>query len=330
VTSMKKIDRTKSQLLRVMELDREIRSGKYPNCLTFSVDWEVSQKTIQRDIDYLRDQHGAPIEYDRDKKGFYYTDPSWFLPAVALSEGELLSLLMGTEALRALRGTPMAAQLETMYGKLAQMLPENISVAPEILFNEFSVVSTPARPIELTVWKAVVRGLTHRCRIKIKYQRFGSKSVREMTVDPYHLTNLQGEWYLFAGKDGHDGWRQYSLGRIRGAEVTNTAFDIPDSFHPEKVVRGSFGRARMGKAVTVRLLFNAEVRDWVLEREWHPAQKLKQRKDGSVELSFPAHGLFEVQRWVLSWGRQVRVLAPKELAAAVRDEIDAMASLLKR
>ena len=74
------MERSKSQFPRLLELDRRIRSKEYPNCLTFSEEYEVSQKTIQRDIDFLRDQLGAPIEYDRDRKGFYYTDQNWFLP----------------------------------------------------------------------------------------------------------------------------------------------------------------------------------------------------------------------------------------------------------
>jgi predicted DNA-binding transcriptional regulator YafY len=320
----KQSDRSKSQLLRVMELDRQIRSGKYPNCVAFSADWEVSQKTIQRDIDYLRDQQGAPIEYDREKKGFCYTDPSWYLPALSLSEGELLALLMGTQAMRAIKGAPVAAQLETLYGKLSQMLPDNITVAPELLYNEFSITSGPTRTINTEVWKSVVRGLTHRRSLNIKYQRFGSSTSRDITIKPYHLASIQGEWYLFAGSDDFGGWRQYSMGRIIKTEVTDNSFTVPESFNADEIVNSSFGRSRVGKPVTVRLLFSSEVKDWILEREWHPAQKIKQRKDGSVELSFPAHGLYEVQRWVLSWGAKVLVLGPEKLSGAVRGEVKVM------
>ena len=63
--------RTKSQYTRVLALDRKIRAGEYPNCLNFAADYEISQKTAQRDIDFLRDECGAPIAYDRVRKGFY-------------------------------------------------------------------------------------------------------------------------------------------------------------------------------------------------------------------------------------------------------------------
>ena len=43
--------RTKPQFVRLVELDRHIRNGKHPNCLTFSTEYEVSQKTVQRDME---------------------------------------------------------------------------------------------------------------------------------------------------------------------------------------------------------------------------------------------------------------------------------------
>jgi Ankyrin repeats (3 copies) len=73
------MNRTKPQLHRLLALDRLIRSGKYPNALTFARKWEVSQKTVQRDIEFLRDMLGGPLEYDRVRKGYYYSDPQWDL-----------------------------------------------------------------------------------------------------------------------------------------------------------------------------------------------------------------------------------------------------------
>jgi predicted DNA-binding transcriptional regulator YafY len=62
----------------------------------------------------------------------------------------------------------------------------------------------------------------------------------------------------------------------------------------------------------------------VLEKPWHPRQKLIRRKGGEVELILQATGLYEVFRWTLGWGRHVKVLAPAELAQMVRDEVKAM------
>ena len=102
---------------------------------------------------------------------------------------------------------------------------------------------------------------------------------------------------------------------------------MPSDFDAEALLAPVFGRsAAGGKVHKVCLLFDKEVADWITERQWHPKQKLKRRRDASIELSFPAKGLFEVQRWVLSWGHQVRVLAPETLKDDVKRTVELMAS----
>jgi hypothetical protein len=71
----------KTSIVRIVEFDKLVRGGKYPNRNNFSVDYEVSDRTVARDIEYLRDMLGAPLEYNRDRNGYYYSEP-WNLPAV--------------------------------------------------------------------------------------------------------------------------------------------------------------------------------------------------------------------------------------------------------
>ena len=71
------MERSKTQYKRLLELDKKIRAGEFPNRSTFSQEWEVSIKTVGRDIEYMRDQLNAPIEFDKQKNGYFYTDLSW-------------------------------------------------------------------------------------------------------------------------------------------------------------------------------------------------------------------------------------------------------------
>ena len=63
----------------------------------------------------------------------------------------------------------------------------------------------------------------------------------------------------------------------------------------------------------VAVRFAKSAAPWILERQWHPKQKVKHHRDGSITLSFPAPALYEVKRWVLSWGAEAEVVGPKEL-----------------
>jgi predicted DNA-binding transcriptional regulator YafY len=320
--------RTKSQYARLIELDRKIRGGGYPNCLTFSGDWGVSQKTVQRDIDFLRDQCGAPVAYDRDRKGFFYEDLSWWLPSVSLSEGELLGVLLAARVAEQYQGSPVARQIERVFEKLASLLPDKVSINPALLYSKFTFTSPPAKPVNEEVWTTVVRGLLARRTISIRYRTFDATDgqEKESLVDPYHIANLQGEWYLFGVHHGHTDVRQFSMARIGKAAMTERHFDMPSGFDPAKLLDGTFARyAGDGEVQTVRLLFDKEIAHWITERQWHPKQKLHRRKTGGIELEFPVKGLFEVQRWVLSWGHSVKVLGPSELKSAVAEEIRMMA-----
>ena len=137
----------KPQYRRLQFIDRIIRQGQHPNSSSLAKSWEVSPRTIQRDIDYMKDVLDAPIEYDAAKHGFYYSDESWFIPSVIVGEGELLALLIGTQVARMFEGTPVADELSHIYEKLSALLPDKVTLAPELVFNKFSFTHAPSRRI---------------------------------------------------------------------------------------------------------------------------------------------------------------------------------------
>jgi len=67
-------------LERMMRLHEKLRAGAFPNCRKLADELEVSTKTIQRDIDFMRDRLGLPIEYDQLHFGSVYTEPVTSFP----------------------------------------------------------------------------------------------------------------------------------------------------------------------------------------------------------------------------------------------------------
>lgn len=64
---------TKSQMLRLLDLDRRIRRGEYPSAVKMAQVWECNRRTISRDVEFLRDSLGAPLAYDRMRRGYFYS-----------------------------------------------------------------------------------------------------------------------------------------------------------------------------------------------------------------------------------------------------------------
>jgi predicted DNA-binding transcriptional regulator YafY len=321
----------KSQIRRLIELAERIRTQKQPvTCLSLATEWEVSPKTVQRDIDFLRDQLNAPLEFDRKRKSFVFTEPTWSLPALTVSEGEIVAILLGARMLEQYHGTPAARHLAGIFAKLAESLPDRILMRPEDLFTRFSFRGPPARPVKPENWSAVVRALCDRKTLHLRYRTAGMSPgdpPKESPVDPYHVANLQGEWYLFGVHTGRTDVRQFSMARFERAAVTSRFFELPPGFDPDKLLADTFGRFACAKqSHRVSLLFSKTAASAVAAQEWHPRQATRTRRDGSLELVFPAKGLEEVRRWVLSWGAEVRVLQPRALREAIQAEIGRMAT----
>lgn len=72
----------------------------------------------------------------------------------------------------------------------------------------------------------------------------------------------------------------------------------------------------------VELLVDSEIGTFARGRAWHSGQEVEELADGSVRVRFRTTQRRELVRWVLGQGHTVRVLAPPELVAEIRAEID--------
>ena len=72
---------------RIQWLHKKMTLNAYPNAQRLAERFGISHRQAQRDLDYLRRELGAPIEYDNSRKGFYYTAP-YALPLLISSDND--------------------------------------------------------------------------------------------------------------------------------------------------------------------------------------------------------------------------------------------------
>lgn len=65
---------------RIRWLHKRIADGSYPNAVRLSERFGISRRQATRDVEYMRRELGAPVKYDRVRRGFYYTS-EFALPA---------------------------------------------------------------------------------------------------------------------------------------------------------------------------------------------------------------------------------------------------------
>lgn len=83
---------------------------------------ELTTKTIQGDLDFMREHLRLPIAYDQDAGGYRFTQPISSFPMVELTEAELVSVFIGQKALAQHKGTPFEAPLRSALEKLTSNL----------------------------------------------------------------------------------------------------------------------------------------------------------------------------------------------------------------
>ena len=70
--------------------------------------------------------------------------------------------------------------------------------------------------------------------------------------------------------------------------------------------------------------FDKYAADFIREKRWHASQKVRELPDGGIELSMKLSSLGEVQRWVLGWGANAKVISPAELAQQIRQAAESI------
>jgi predicted DNA-binding transcriptional regulator YafY len=306
-------------LERMMRIHDAIQSGKYPNAGELAETLEVSRKSVQRDIEFMRERMNFPIEYDKNRWGYYYTKDVGSFPAFTVTEGELFAVLVAEKAMHQYRGTNLERPLMSAFKKLAASLPETISLHMADWEQTISFRSS-AEPISnLEVFDKLARAAAEGRQLELQYRKPGSAAAENRAVDPYHMANVNGDWFLFAYCHLRKDIRTFVPARIVSAEPTGKRFQRPKDFSIESALRDSFG-VHSGKGEhRVVIRFNEVVADLIREKKWHASQELKNLSNGGVELSLRLSSLVEVQRWILSWAGNAQVVAPDDLKRAVQE-----------
>jgi predicted DNA-binding transcriptional regulator YafY len=130
----------RQQLERIMEIDRH---QGYP---TDSLAEKLKRAGVLSTLmAFMRDRLGAPIERDRERGGWVYSNPTWVLPTLFVTEGELMAFFLSVEVAQRYLGTAYEAPLRSAITRLAKSLGNPVQINLEEL-REHYTFAAPARP----------------------------------------------------------------------------------------------------------------------------------------------------------------------------------------
>lgn len=322
-----KAEGTRRPLERVLRIHEMISRGNFPNCSTIARELEVNRKTIQRDLNFMRDELELPLEYSEGSHGYHYTRPVSDFPFLKTSSEDLVGLILARNALGGMKGSALEASLRTGFQRLLAGMRDRVTIPWSEVDEAFSVKSLGMTERDAFLFDRLAKAVLESRELTFDYRKLADDQPMRRRVQPYHLAEIDGGWYLI----GHDldraARRTFAVQRMRSVHLTTKQFVRSRDFRLDDHFAGSFGvwsgEDRGGARYEVRIRFYGFAARVVSERRWHPSQEIVPvEPDGSVvDLRLTLSALEDIARWTMGYGSHAEVIEPPELRDRVAAEL---------
>jgi len=313
---------------RIIEIFEAVKSNSYPNCKSLAEELEVTPKTIQRDITFMKNRLNVPIEYDKSMHGYVVTGDWDGLPGMDVQVEDLAALFLAKHALGAVNGTQLADALRPAFEKLTSRLEGKVNMNWREIDQAFSVKQVGSLDVDLKMFGKLAEAVVKQMSVEFSYRKVDATVSESRRLNPYHVGEIAGGWYVIGLDLDREALRTFALQRIKGLKVTGGTFEKMGGFDINEHIGSSVGVWDNQSSSSFEVVL--EVTGWVArmvqERKWHSSQKVKVLDDYGtrVEVRMTLGNLEEVKQLVLSWGRNVKVIKPDELRDAIREEAQGM------
>lgn len=316
------------QVVRLLGLLKTLAEGGRPSVHQLAARFKTRRETIYRDLRALQ-AIGYPIVGDESgllSRPQLAPGLRTAIPPVPFTPKEVAALAWAVK--EAGNSQPFRAALSTALPKLQGLLPGpsgRLGLAIDGAVGGWARGVKDYSALESRILE-LVRAIVSRTRCRVAYQSPARKQPRTYPFDPYRLLSVQGGLYCVGFSHEHGRIIILAVDRMRDLQATSETFSVDAAFDPKRLEAEAFG-VSWEEPMHVVLRFSADQAPYVKEREWHPTQRLKDLRDGRVELAFTAGGEFEIIRWILGWGNATEVIAPAKLRHRLASLTRAMTNL---
>jgi len=314
------------RLERIVTLHRLLKQSRYPIAQQrLSEELGCSRATVYRDIAYLRDALGAPIESDADQSGFAYARgeaDTFELPGLWLSSEELHALLAVQQLLTRTSPGLLTPSLAPLRNRIEKLLA-NQTTQKQWPLERIRVIGSGVREVDEAAFRNVATAVLERQKLRFRYRARTSDQDTLRVVSPQRLTRYRDNWYLDAFDHEREALRSFALDRIREVTILeDRATDLPEP-ELDAHLGGGYGIFSGPAKAWATIVFSERAARWVADEHWHSRQEGRRLTDGRYELRVPYSNARELIMDVLRYGPDAEITAPP----ALREEIKILLGL---
>ena len=312
------------RLQRIYKLHQVITSHRLPvPHLTLQEKLQCTRSTVTRIIKEMRLYFNAPLEYDRERNGYYYDTrdgANFELPGIWFNASELYALLTTQQLLEQTQPGLLDNHLKPLKTRIEKILASEQLGSGEIA-KRVRILRMAGRDTSGEHFQTVAGALLQRKRLAICYHGREKDEESQREISPQRLTHYRDNWYLDAWCHRRNALRSFAVDRLRETKLLDKiARDIPEKKLDAHFASG-YGIFAGAPKHTAVLRFTPERARWVAEEQWHPQQQGRVLDDGSYELRIPYSDPRELVMDVLKHGAGVEVIEPVELQREVLEQL---------
>lgn len=278
---------------------------------------EVSEATLKRDFDFLRDRFGCPLEWDRTKRGWVIRDDlaeggRFELPGVWFDSSEVIALLTMLHLVEGVQPGLLKEHVAPLKSRLRSMLAEG-AISARAIEHKLRLIHFAPRKVEPKHFQQIASGLVEGKRLYMEYWNRDRKESTRRVISPQQLVHYRENWILDAWCHSKNALRSFALDAIQSIRVLDELAIEVSTNEMQEHFRSGYGIFAGAAAHRALLKFTSDRAQWVGKETWHHDQTSSYLEDGSYMLEVPYSNDQELIMDLLRHSPEVEVLGPPEL-----------------
>lgn len=324
----------KKMLERLIIIHNIIKSGCYPNAKKLMRLYceqtgysKVGEATINRDLNTLRIYFHAPLEFDKQKGGYYYIDDNFDFALNNISTDDIFYLSAAKTLLSSFDGSPVYKAISDVI----DFVTDTQCVGKSNLLKRIAVPPVPKVVTNEEVWKKILNSLQENLVVKFDYNGRWNPETTHRKFAPYQILMEDGYCFLFGYDFDRDSERLFYLSRVRNLEVTEEHFDLPEDFEfHSRSGGGKFGAFMTDDIVNFEIDFYGEARQYVKDCIWADNQEITDiEEEEKTRIKFSSTQWLKVKEWILAQGANAIPRSPKWFVDDWKNTVQEMMENLK-
>lgn len=292
--------------------------------------FQTTDRTVARDLDALSLIFGYSCEEEGRAKLWFWPQGMRMMDIPGMEPNAALAWLMSRGYLEKALPPAAVAHLQPYFERAQDILSSQRGLMHGRWTRLFRVsrrgplLSAPA--VDEDVFETVCKALVEQRCLDAHYQARGASTSKNLLLHPQALVFRHGIYYLVAIAGDYDTPVHFALHRFTDAAITSSKRKQPKGLDIDAYVAKSFRYPNSPKQLNLRMRVTRDVATHLEERQLSENQRLNYLQDEAwAEVTASVDDTAELRWWLLGFGDQVIVDAPKALRNELKQTIYQMA-----